>query len=114
MALALHQAFLEFVLAQYVNQGVDELDQEKLSSLLEFRYHTVDDAAAQLGNLSAVREAFVGFQPRLYELAPCAAASFDANATADLNARVRSRDLREARAILRTRNATNWMGLTQF
>src|SRR5262249_21815908 len=42
------QAFLEFVLAQYVNQGVEELDQEKLGSLLELKYHTVDDAAAQL------------------------------------------------------------------
>jgi type I restriction enzyme R subunit len=61
------QAFLEFVLAQYVNQGVEELDQEKLGSLLELKYHTVDDAAAQLGSLSSVRDAFIGFQPRLYE-----------------------------------------------
>jgi type I restriction enzyme R subunit len=61
------QAFLDFVLAQYVSQGVEELDQEKLGSLLELKYHTVDDAAVQLGNLSAVRDAFVGFQPRLYE-----------------------------------------------
>jgi type I restriction enzyme R subunit len=61
------QAFLDFVLDQYVSQGVEELDQEKLGSLLELKYHTVDDAAAQLGSLSAVRDAFVGFQPRLYE-----------------------------------------------
>jgi type I restriction enzyme R subunit len=61
------KAFLEFVLAQYVSQGVDELDQEKLGSLLELKYHTVDDAAAPLGSLGAVRDAFVGFQPRLYE-----------------------------------------------
>ena len=61
------QAFLDFVLDQYVSQGVEELDQEKLGSLLELKYHAVDDAAAHLGNLSAVRDAFVGFQPRLYE-----------------------------------------------
>jgi type I restriction enzyme, R subunit len=61
------QAFLDFVLVQYVREGVEELDQEKLGSLLELKYHTVDDAAVQLGNLSAVRDAFVGFQPRLYE-----------------------------------------------
>ena len=61
------QAFLDFVLAQYVSQGVDELDQEKLGSLLELKYHTVDDAAAQLGSLSSIRDAFIGFQPRLYE-----------------------------------------------
>ena len=61
------QAFLEFVLAQYVNQGVEELDQEKLGSLIELKYHTIDDAAAQLGGLSNIRDAFIGFQPRLYE-----------------------------------------------
>jgi len=61
------QAFLDFVLAQYVSQGVDELDQEKLGSLLELRYRTVDDAAAQLGSLTSIRDAFIGFQPRLYE-----------------------------------------------
>ena len=61
------RTFLDFVLSQYVSQGVEELDQEKLGSLLELKYHTVDDAAAQLGSLSAIREAFVGFQPRLYE-----------------------------------------------
>ena len=40
------QAFLDFVLAQYVKQGVEELDQEKLGSLLELKYHTVNDAAS--------------------------------------------------------------------
>jgi type I restriction enzyme, R subunit len=61
------RAFLDFVLAQYVSQGVEELDQEKLGGLLELKYHTVDDAAAQLGSLSSVRDAFIGFQPHLYE-----------------------------------------------
>ena len=32
------EAFLEFVLAQYVNVGVQELDQQKLSALLKLRY----------------------------------------------------------------------------
>ncbi|MDI2076501.1 MULTISPECIES: type I restriction endonuclease subunit R [Bradyrhizobium] len=60
------QAFLDFVLGQYVKQGVDELDQEKLASLLQLKYHTVDDALVQLGSASAVRDAFVGFQQYLY------------------------------------------------
>lgn len=60
------QAFLDFVLGQYVKQGVGELDQEKLASLLQLKYHTVDDALAQLGSAAAVREAFVGFQQYLY------------------------------------------------
>lgn len=43
------RAFLDFVLAQYVSQGVEELDQEKLGDLLELKYHSLSDAAAQLG-----------------------------------------------------------------
>ena len=60
------QAFLDFVLAQYVNQGVEELDQEKLGHLLELKYHTVSDAADQLGGVPVIRDTFVGFQQYLY------------------------------------------------
>lgn len=60
------QAFLDFVLTQYVNQGVEELDQEKLSSLLQLKYQTIDDAVDQLGGVSVIRETFVGFQQYLY------------------------------------------------
>ena len=60
------QAFLDFVLGQYVKQGVDELDQEKMTSLLQLKSHTVDDALAQLGSAAAIRDAFVGFQQYLY------------------------------------------------
>ena len=61
------QAFLDFVLAQYVRQGVGELDQEKLGHLLELKYHTVSDAAEQLGGVPAIRDTFIGFQRLLYE-----------------------------------------------
>ncbi|MFC0239851.1 EcoAI/FtnUII family type I restriction enzme subunit R [Rhodopseudomonas telluris] len=61
------QTFLDFVLAQYVSQGVSELDQDKLAELVELRYHTIDDAAAELGSVQAIRETFVGFQRYLYE-----------------------------------------------
>ncbi|WP_028164162.1 EcoAI/FtnUII family type I restriction enzme subunit R [Bradyrhizobium elkanii] len=60
------QAFLDFVLGQYVKQGVGELDQEKLASLLQLKYHTVDDALVQLGSAAVIRDAFVGFQQYLY------------------------------------------------
>src|SRR5262249_48857849 len=56
------KAFLDFVLAQYVNQGVEELDQEKLGQLLELKYHTVGEAAEQLGGLPVIRDTFIGFQ----------------------------------------------------
>ncbi len=59
--------FLEFVLGQYEEQGVAELDQSKLPSLLELKYSSVADATKQLGGIPEVRDAFVGFQKYLYE-----------------------------------------------
>jgi type I restriction enzyme, R subunit len=61
------RAFLDFVLAQYVKQGVGELDQEKLGDLLQLRYHTVTDAADQLGGVPLIRDTFIGFQQYLYD-----------------------------------------------
>jgi type I restriction enzyme R subunit len=61
------QAFLDFVLAQYVKQGVGELDQDKLGALIQLKYHTIDDAAAELGSVQTIRETFVGFQRYLYD-----------------------------------------------
>ena len=60
------QAFLDFVLSQYVKEGVGELDQAKLPHLLELRYRAVSDAAAELGGVANIRAAFVGFQQLLY------------------------------------------------
>jgi len=60
------QAFVDFVLAQYVRQGVDELDAEKLSPLLRLKYQALSDAFAELGKPDQVRRVFVGFQRHLY------------------------------------------------
>ncbi len=60
------RAFVDFVLAQYVAEGVEELDQEKLSPLLRLRYQALGDAFAELGEPDRIREIFVGFQKHLY------------------------------------------------
>jgi type I restriction enzyme R subunit len=60
------QTFLDFVLGQYVKQGVGELDQDKLGALLQLKYHTIDDAASQLGSVPLIRDTFLGFQQHLY------------------------------------------------
>ena len=60
------QTFLDFVLSQYVKEGVGELDEAKLSQLLQLKYRAVSDAAAELGGVAAIRNAFVGFQRHLY------------------------------------------------
>ena len=62
------QAFVDFVLAQYVSQGVDELDTEKLSPLLRLRYNNaIADAVKDLGSPDQIRQVFVGFQRYLYQ-----------------------------------------------
>ena len=63
------QAFVDFVLAQYVSQGVDELDADKLSPLLRLRYrNALSDAVADLGTPEQIRGVFIGFQRHLYQL----------------------------------------------
>ncbi len=64
------QAFVDFVLAQYVKQGVGELDQDKLSPLLQLKYRALSDAFAELGKPEQVRGLFVGFQRHLYVSRP--------------------------------------------
>jgi type I restriction enzyme R subunit len=59
-------AFLDFVLEHYVDEGVDELDLEKLTPLLRLRYHAIADASAELGSPAEIRHLFVGFQKHLY------------------------------------------------
>ena len=61
-----HLAFVEFVLDHYVEEGVDELDIEKLTPLLRLKYRAIADAAAELGSPEQIRQTFVGFQKYLY------------------------------------------------
>ena len=62
------QAFLDFVLQHYVEVGVEELDQDKLTPLLRLRYRdSISDALADLGEAEEVGKMFAGFQRYLYE-----------------------------------------------
>lgn len=61
------QTFLDFVLGEYVKEGVAELDELKLTPLLELKYRNVGDAVRELGSITTIRETFVGFQKHLYE-----------------------------------------------
>ena len=62
------QAFLDFVLSHYVSEGVQELDQEKLTPLLKLKYHeAIADAVADLGRPEDIGKLFVGFQKYLYQ-----------------------------------------------
>ncbi|MDB4917879.1 MAG: putative restriction endonuclease, partial [Gemmatimonadetes bacterium] len=62
------QVFLDFVLSHYVREGVQELDQEKLTPLLRLKYHnSIADALQDLGRPDEIGRIFAGFQKFLYQ-----------------------------------------------
>ncbi|MEX1224870.1 MAG: type I restriction-modification enzyme R subunit C-terminal domain-containing protein, partial [Pirellulales bacterium] len=65
---AKQQAFLEFVLGHYVDEGVQELDQDKLKPLLRLKYRdSISDAVSDLGPADSIGKMFAGFQRYLYQ-----------------------------------------------
>lgn len=58
--------FLQFVLSKYIDNGVDELNEEKLPKLLHLKYHAIADAERALGGVETIRSLFIGFQKFLY------------------------------------------------
>jgi type I restriction enzyme R subunit len=65
---AKQQAFLDFVLAHYVNEGVKELEPAQLRPLLRLKYNnSITDAVADLGGKpEEIGRVFAGFQNYLY------------------------------------------------
>jgi type I restriction enzyme R subunit len=63
------KVFLDFVLDQYVKEGVSELQPEKISSFLQLKYGGIHDAVDQLGEATSIRELFINFQKHLFEAA---------------------------------------------
>ena len=61
------QEFLNFVLQQYVDNGIKELDDARLKDLLLVKYDALDDAKKQIGSIGTIRDTFIGFQKFLYE-----------------------------------------------
>jgi len=61
------QEFLNFVLRQYVEAGVGELDESKIKDLLVLKYKAIADAKTKLGDIPSIRKTFVNFQAYLYK-----------------------------------------------
>ena len=60
------QEFLDFVLNQYIQEGVGELNRQKLPQLLSLKYHNTNNAIAILGKSQIISEIFTNFQAYLY------------------------------------------------
>ena len=63
-----HLEFVDFLVSQYVESGVGELDEAKLETLLEIKYVDIFSAIKVLGDgqVSAIRNLFLNFQRNLY------------------------------------------------
>ena len=59
--------FIDFVLSKYIETGVEELDQGKLATLLNIKYHSLEDAKEVLGAVADISNLFIEFQKHLYE-----------------------------------------------
>jgi len=64
---AQQREFVSYVLRNYVEVGVDELDLEKLSTLLTAKYGSIHAAQKQLGNVQDIQRTFIEFQEHLYK-----------------------------------------------
>lgn len=60
--------FIGFILRNYVQDGVDELDIAKLSTIIKSKYGGIPEAETALGNVDEISKLFIGFQHHLYEL----------------------------------------------
>ena len=58
--------FVTYVLRNYIAEGVDELDDRKLSTILAAKYGSIDGAQQVLGSVDEIRTTFIEFQDKLY------------------------------------------------
>jgi type I restriction enzyme R subunit len=58
--------FIGFILRNYVQEGIDELDISNLSAMLTSKYGSIHDAQQALGNVDEIQKIFIDFQKHLY------------------------------------------------
>lgn len=59
-------AFLNYVLGQYVEEGVEDLSRDKLSDYLTIQFGSPAQGATALGGIDKAIESYIGFQAHLY------------------------------------------------
>lgn len=61
-----YKDFIQFVLSNYIESGVKELDEDKLPHLLELKYSSIMDGIDALKGIERIRDTFINFQKFLY------------------------------------------------
>ncbi len=59
--------FIDFILKNYIEEGVDELDISKLGVSVTAKYGSIFEGQKQLGDVVEIKRVFVDFQKHLYE-----------------------------------------------
>ena len=59
--------FVDYVLRNYINEGIDELDISNLSTVLTAKYGSINAAQEKLGNVEDIKNTFIDFQKYLYQ-----------------------------------------------
>ena len=59
--------FIRFVLNNYIQEGIDELDISNLSTIIDAKYGSIYEAQKELGSSDAIKETFTDFQKYLYQ-----------------------------------------------
>ena len=64
---AQQREFVSYVLRNYIEVGVDELDIAKLSTVINAKYGNTHAAQQKLGNVQDIQRTFIEFQQHLYK-----------------------------------------------
>jgi type I restriction enzyme R subunit len=58
--------FVDFLASQYVEMGIEVLEDSKLETLISIKYKSVIEGVSYLGNVETARQLFLDFQKNLY------------------------------------------------
>ncbi len=61
------KGFIEFIVSKYLEGGVEEIGEGRLSNLIELKYETIFDGEKVLGSSQNIKDIFISFQKHLYE-----------------------------------------------
>ena len=59
--------FIRFVLNNYIQEGIDELDISNLSTIINAKYGSINEAQKELGSPNEIKDTFTDFQKFLYQ-----------------------------------------------
>ena len=59
--------FIRFVLNNYIQHGIEELDISNLSTIITAKYNSINQGQKELGSLDEIKKTFTDFQKYLYK-----------------------------------------------